>query len=294
MSANAWRHVPCNLCGADSYKKIFVDTLSRQGQIERFDIVQCRRCGLMYNNPIDTRGIGYSFDDVPLEQAQWELAMKRGIYEYALQRLHAVQGNASGKYLLDIGCGCGAFLDLARQHGYAVSGIEMSASQVSHARGHLHLDVTHADTVAVLLPGKEGYFDAVTMWDVLEHMVNAKEAVAAVYRLLKPGGILMIKIPNSCFQLLKAHVCRLVFPSMGKVLGAGDHVIHFTRSTISRLLRDCGFRILMFENSQLERSRHSPLSIFRDGYYALARVMERITGLHIGNYYFIAARKETA
>jgi len=93
--------------------------------------------------------------------------------------------------LLDIGTGTGAFLEVARKSGWDVCGVEPSDMAARSARNK-GLDILERiddlDT--------NSSFDVITLWHVLEHLPDLKEAVQKIKLLLKPGGVLIIAVPN--------------------------------------------------------------------------------------------------
>ncbi|MFH1063142.1 MAG: class I SAM-dependent methyltransferase [Candidatus Omnitrophota bacterium] len=292
MDNQNWKLVNCNLCGASDYKKIFTDKTICDGKLVLFDTVKCRKCGFIFNNPLNIKGAGYSFEDIQdiFKQAQWEINHKKDIYFYALNLLEKID-NSQGRALLDIGCACGAFLDIARLFGFKTKGIELSKGQAEYAQKQLNLDVLLSATVEPLLAEHKGFFNVVTMWDVLEHIPDPKSALNSIHNLLSDDGILMLKIPNSYFQISKARLARLLFPRMNKVLGAGDHVVHFTKKSIQQILKATDYEVIKLENSQWDRSLYSPFSVFQKTYYDLAFLIEKIFKIQIGNYYFVMAKK---
>ncbi|MCG2712141.1 MAG: class I SAM-dependent methyltransferase [Candidatus Omnitrophica bacterium] len=289
-----WKFVDCNLCGSTGFKTIFKDKILCDGKEVIFNTVKCVKCGFIYNNPLNITGIGNSFKKIEsiTNQAQWRITHKINIYFHALEILSKMY-DLKDKNLLDIGCACGSFLDMARLFGFKAKGIELSKQQAAYAVNQLQLDVIEAGTVDPLIKEHRNFFDVITMWDVLEHIPNAKSTLQKISCLLVPGGILMLKIPNSYFQITKAKLARLFFPNLYKVLGAGDHVIHFTEKSIKKMLLDTGFEVKIFENSKRDLAQYSPFSIFQKAYYKMALIVEKLTGMHIGNYYFIVAKKKS-
>jgi SAM-dependent methyltransferase len=93
--------------------------------------------------------------------------------------------------LLDIGAGTGAFLEAAKKNGWDVCGVEPSKMAARSARNK-GLDILERiddlDT--------DAFFDAITLWHVLEHLPDLEEAVRKIKRLLKPGGVLVVAVPN--------------------------------------------------------------------------------------------------
>lgn len=93
--------------------------------------------------------------------------------------------------LVDVGCGTGGFLDLARRrHGARCSGVELDPALAARA-GRRGLDVTTGD----FGHGPQGEFDVVTMFQVLEHLPDPRAALSRAFSLLRPGGVLCVEVP---------------------------------------------------------------------------------------------------
>lgn len=109
--------------------------------------------------------------------------------------------------ILDLGCGKGAFLGELHKNGYQhLSGID--ANDYGMGIG----DIKHGDIVYDKLPWPDSQFDAVTAWEVFEHLENPYAVMREVHRILKPSGLLMLSMPNS------AHLeSRLLFFGKGEV-----------------------------------------------------------------------------
>jgi len=109
-----------------------------------------------------------------------------------LDRIARISGRTGT--LLDVGAATGFFMGMARARGWSVSGVEVSdhASQTARSRGF--------DVRTGVLTGQDfedSSFDAITMWDVLEHMEDPARDVTKSAALLKKGGVLAINTPDS-------------------------------------------------------------------------------------------------
>jgi 2-polyprenyl-3-methyl-5-hydroxy-6-metoxy-1,4-benzoquinol methylase len=134
--------------------------------------------------------------------------------------------------LLDIGCAHGFMLEAARQRGWQASGVEISpATSVARQRGFVVYDHPIED-----LNIADGTFDAITAIDVLEHIPDLKGFMAELYRILKPGGVLLIVTPDVGTWVAK--IMRNMWPHYKT-----EHLFYFTKRSLSLLLGRKGFRV---------------------------------------------------
>jgi 2-polyprenyl-3-methyl-5-hydroxy-6-metoxy-1,4-benzoquinol methylase len=234
----------CNQCGSAESEEIgcIPDLL-----LERLEVtarlVRCRRCGLVYQNPRPTlaeMGQHYPQEYEPYtdyaSQRQVNPLLRRA-YAYGInKRCRFVTEHKKNGKLLDIGCAAGTFLlGMRAQPGWEVEGVEPSAATAELARQH-GLKVFTGTLEEAHYPS--GSFDAVTMWDVLEHVHDPAATLAEIRRVLKPGGILLVRVPN-----LASWDARL-FGRSWAGLDAPRHLFVFTPQTLRRMLRDQGLQVV--------------------------------------------------
>jgi len=138
--------------------------------------------------------------------------------------------------LLDIGCGTGRFLRRMRSEGWDVEGVEQDHRAAERARDVVGVPVVDA----AFGPGMyaRGSFDLVTMWNVLEHLPGPLESLREIARLLKPGGWLVVQVPN-----LNSTEVRLT-REMASQLDLPRHFYHFEERTLSAMVSTAGFRLV--------------------------------------------------
>jgi 2-polyprenyl-6-hydroxyphenyl methylase/3-demethylubiquinone-9 3-methyltransferase len=101
-----------------------------------------------------------------------------------------------GATVLDIGCGGGLFLSLLKQEGAEVTGIELSDSRAHYARTKHGLEIHKRPIESDFWQnGFANHFDAVTLWDVIEHVNYPMQTLRSAVCVLKPGGLLLIDTP---------------------------------------------------------------------------------------------------
>lgn len=137
--------------------------------------------------------------------------------------------------LLDIGCGTGNFLAAARDAGYSVSGTELDRNAARFAKEQLGLPRVLGLTIsefAEKYPGEK--FDAVTVFEVLEHQASPVEFVEQVKSCLRPRGYIALSVPNRERWLTGPDV--LDYPP--------NHFLRWNAGSLRKLLNAHGFEIV--------------------------------------------------
>jgi SAM-dependent methyltransferase len=138
--------------------------------------------------------------------------------------------------LLDVGCATGVFL-AAGSGQWDTCGIEPSGAAVRYARTHFGLRIHHGTLETADLPLHS--FDVITLWDVLEHVHQPAHTLAQVRQLLRPDGIVVLRLPNR-----DSWDARL-FGRSWAGLDAPRHLMVPDTPTTQRLLEQAGFKILV-------------------------------------------------
>lgn len=138
-----------------------------------------------------------------------------------------------GKRLLDVGCGSGKLLLWAQEHTWAVAGVDPSPNAIAAARSQGLLDVQIG--AADALPHPPNSFDCVLLSHSLEHVHHPRKALREVARVLRPGGNLIVVVPN--FE----SVFRIAFGADWQHLDIPRHLYHFTPHSLCSLAAAEGF-----------------------------------------------------
>lgn len=152
------------------------------------------------------------------------------IFERILSHIHRYR-QPPGR-LLDVGCGIGLLLEVAKGKGWSVQGIDSSpwASRTARDAG---LDVIHADLLEAPLPAEP--FDVAVFNHVLEHLPNPFDQLKRAHQMLKPTGLLIVGTPN--FGSPMAWIEREHWPALRPY----EHIWQFTPAVLKRILRSTGF-----------------------------------------------------
>ncbi len=130
------------------------------------------------------------------------------------------------KFLLDIGCGTGDFLETAKLKDWKVSGIEPNETARIIANKKVNNTVFETEQ---LLKFDDQSFDVITLWHVLEHLPKLEEHISTFKRLLKPNGILIIAVPN-----YKSYDAQY-YKNFWAAYDVPRHLWHFSKTAINRL-----------------------------------------------------------
>jgi SAM-dependent methyltransferase len=157
------------------------------------------------------------------------------LYARRARRLQLATGGRPG-HVLDIGCGPGWLLAQLRDRGWRTTGTELNDEGARFARGTLHLDVRSGERATATLP--DGSVDLIILWHVLEHVERPADLLAEISRLLRPGGLLLVAVPN--FGSPEARWARAAWFH----LDVPRHLTHFDPPTLRRLLDAAHLRVV--------------------------------------------------
>lgn len=155
----------------------------------------------------------------------------------------------SGRRFLDIGCGYGFFSREAIAQGFSVVPLEMAATERGIAASLLGFEPLAASFEDYEC--SSGEFDVVLMSHVLEHVYDVNEWIAKASRLLKPGGVCAVALPNfdSIVRLLLGTGDPFICPPM--------HLNHFNSRNLSQLMLHHGLAV-----RQVQWASRIPMSAF--------------------------------
>ena len=226
----------CGFCGRDGLVPMFrAQDLNFHTTEEVFAVERCPTCGVAQTVPRATEEeLGHYYPSryyptVVLDASQYE----RSIGRFQKDKVAFFRRYRTGGKLLDIGCGAGYFLRECSASGFDAEGIEFSREAASFGRSQWQLRITEGDLLSAQLA--DGSFDVITMWQVFEHLPNASAALDRVYALLRPGGLLVVAVPN-----IGSWQARL-FRGRWYHLDVPRHQYHFEPRTLRALLAKRGF-----------------------------------------------------
>lgn len=243
--------ITCPLCGASHFRVVLCGQDYMHGLPGEFQLARCAACGLLYQNPRPLPGDivryypdGYGSYSSAVQGLRGRpglagVLVRRGLTRRARLLDRYVPGSGSRpRRLLDVGCASGLFLEtMQAQSGWQVEGVELNVRAARAVTERLGVPVFAGPVEQACFP--DASFDAITLWDVLEHLYDPVATLRRLRPMLRPGGAVFLRVPNAA-----SYVARLC----GRYWSGYDlprHMTLFTPRTLSRALAAAGFSRLI-------------------------------------------------
>lgn len=237
---------PCPVCRIAASRRL--------ARLKRRSLVRCRQCGLAFLDPPRAGDrVREYYEDLYVDPvaSRWIDARRHGLF---LDFLDGVRQVGRSR-LLDVGCGTGEFIELARARGWDAWGVEVSreAARMAHERG-LRVAVRASDgDEAERLPFTDAFFDVVVLWNVIEFFQRPDADLREIGRVLGPDGCIVIRTQNERFHLgaHRLHRALAWLPAASAALGRAYvfHPVLWNRSTLAAALARAGFVDIAITNS---------------------------------------------
>ena len=261
--------------------------------METLTVVRCGTCGLVFldsaEDETELQGLyteqyyrerkDYYFGNTVADPAKGE--ENENIEEFA-EGLHNLRRlSPEGKRLLDVGCGVGVFLRMARQDHWQVTGADISSFAAKYGQEQFGLDIRQGTLRSLALPPEA--VGVVTMWDLIEHVSDPVAELREAARVVKAGGYLLVNTPNegALLKILARISYGLSFGLVSYPVRKLYHIYHrhyFGAKTLARALEEAGFEVteILRSNIPLVKARGSHLEKAIVGMFcALERALKR-------------------
>ncbi len=232
-------HSICQLCGREGDMPLLYPA---------WRIVRCDGCGLaFFPENVETAEL-YTEKYFSGQEYRDYLADETALRKNFRERLADVRKLKPSGRLLELGCAYGLFLDEARTH-FDVRGMDICEKPLQHAREKLKLDVTYGDFLAA--PDEPAGYDAICMWDTIEHLPRPVAFIEKAARWLRPGGILVMTTGDiaSLVARVRGPKWRLVHPP--------THLFYFSPRTLGRAATRAGLETVQVKHPPYYRSYKS-------------------------------------
>lgn len=242
----------CIFCKTCDYKSLY----KKKFLSEIYNIVKCKNCGLVYLIPRPAEDKIKRLYDSDYFQGKGFDRTVDYLKEYSAgdaaeyrRMLDLIGRYKNGGRLLDIGCGMGAFLDIALKGGWDVYGLEVSEYAAGLLKKRFRDNIINSSIKDGLF--KNNYFDAINMMEVVEHLIDPIGDLKIIRKYLKQEGVLIVQTGN-----IESFPAKIKNKNWNYILVPG-HVFYFSTKTIKMLLEAAGFKIVRIlppndrENSRL-------------------------------------------
>lgn len=229
---------PCPICGGLE-ARLF--GRSSRDPDQEGATVRCPDCSLVFVDPVPRSAVTQDAYGADYYEPWQERREERARVRMWRRRLALIESRRGRGALLDVGCGDGLFLKVARDAGWSVDGIEFSPEGARRSSHRLGRPVAVGDLAAA--SGLRGPFDVVSLWHVLEHLVSPSSMLEAARLRLRPGGLLVVAVPNldnlpmrAAYRLARGRPLPLYEQEARE-----PHLSHFSPRTLRDFLERRGF-----------------------------------------------------
>lgn len=236
--------LPCPLCG-DAEPEAIYSTERLTGTFFgrlKVSLAQCQACGFVFNSPRpdDAAMLRYYGEDAlasgSIYRSQSEDAYYPKLFRERAEFYACFLKHKRAGALLDVGCGTGGFLNAISSAGlsdWSFHGLEPSERSAGALRAAGY-QVQRGFLGDPLYPDQS--FDAISLISVLEHLGDPAAAVEELVRMLKPGGLCLLEVPNS----LQPELCLTGFFGL-------EHISHFSPGLLGTLFARFGLTQVSFD-----------------------------------------------
>ena len=210
---------------------------------ESFSIVKCNDCGFKFTNPRPEQAELGKYYQSPEYISHSD--SRKGIFNkiYQLIRKYTnflkyrmISRYSAGNKILDIGCATGEFLYYMKSRNWITMGIEpdiQARQKAVEAYGLKVYDESYIDKIP------NDSIDVITLWHVLEHVSDLSGRMKALERILKPGGIIVLAVPNAACQ------DAFIYQDFWAGYDVPRHLYHFSRPSMEKMLIRNNFNLNM-------------------------------------------------
>jgi len=220
----------CPACGENDFNQMFIKSGGTY--------VKCNKCLMVYLNPLLKQDVLNEYY-TNLNTGQYQVTEKEKDFYYEIYSigLNKIEKFSAGGKLLDIGCSSGYFLDVSKERNWETYGIELGVEEadMAKAKGHILFDkLIHELETDVK-------FDAISMWDVFEHIPDSVVTLNSIAKFLNPQGVFFMQIPNS------GSLATRIMHQDSRMFDGIEHVNLYNPRTVHHIADRCGFVVLSLD-----------------------------------------------
>jgi 2-polyprenyl-3-methyl-5-hydroxy-6-metoxy-1,4-benzoquinol methylase len=276
--------IPCPLCNSDVSKEKF--------SIDGFSYHRCSGCQSLYTRPhIREEVLNDLYSNGTYQVYQDKLVgnsagIRKGVLEK--RKFFQIKNflNKSSPTLLDIGCGGGTFLDVCKQNGWQVDGVDPSPSASKLILENYNINIHQGDFNNIKF---NKTFDVITLWGVLEHMSDPISTIKKAKELLNEDGLIIFEVPSAdCF--MSKYLKKYNF-SPTRYIESGRHNIFFSKEIISQIVDKFKLKIEYIESNGLDIQTILLEKFEDDITEKIINIQDILNDLLLGDHYRVFLRK---
>ncbi len=230
----------CKICGTGYFSNLkkYARFIGMDG--ERSTIIACNNCGVITRKPSLFEGVDIkALAPAALRETKVFVGGDANRPSaHFLERLRFAETQVKQKKMLDIGCGTGSFLKLAKERGWQVTGTEFTQETVVKLNAE-QIECFHGDLTNPGLQGRT--FDLIHLNHVFEHVEDPIALLKDAQRLLADDGMILIEVPNEFSSLVQTGK-RLLGFSGASTTNFFEHEWFFSPQTLARTIEYAGLK----------------------------------------------------
>jgi 2-polyprenyl-3-methyl-5-hydroxy-6-metoxy-1,4-benzoquinol methylase len=231
--------VRCDCCGSEQWNPLFTENGIRLGQCPECDLLSIEQMPANDNRMTEMEAGHYAGSKKVLDAGK-QLAAERLLEDQFRVYVDLAKRFVPAGKWLDIGCGGGLLLSLAKDVGYSGEGIELNAERRDVAAQVTGMPI-HGEFVEDLRY-PDGSFDVISMINVFSHLTSPTETFTELRRILKPGGVLVMATGEMTAGVQKSHMFNW---------NLGDHLYFLGDRTMARYADKIGLDVAFHERAWL-------------------------------------------
>lgn len=270
----------CPLCREEDSNEAF--------KIESFSYHRCSFCNSLYTKPHLKDGVLNSLYNDGTYQVYQDTLVKTGnkIRKGVLEKRKFKQINnlldKSNISLLDVGCGGGTFLEICKENGWQVEGVDPSPENIRNR----DIKVYKGNFKEVNIKKK---YDVVTFWGVLEHLSDPISAIDKAFEILNPNGLMVFEVPSAdCF--ISEYIQKYAF-SPTRFIESGRHNIFFSKKLIEKISDEKGFKVRLIESNGLDIQTIFLEEFNHEVTEKIINIQDILNDLLLGDHYRVFLKK---
>jgi 2-polyprenyl-3-methyl-5-hydroxy-6-metoxy-1,4-benzoquinol methylase len=235
--------IQCPICNNTNHKLLY--------ELEKGQLIKCKNCDVVFYtpqpSPEELIAFYNSLDyrEYYLNSAMTEQLLNKFRYKQLIEFVkkyapHILEKKE--KFYLDIGCGEGDLLKIAQEDNWNITGTEIALTNDKKESNLLNNSIIIGDILSLNLP--ENYYDLITIYHVIEHLIDPIATLQKIRTLLKPDGIAFIETPNigSIGAKLRGKKWSHIIPP--------EHIIYFDNNSLKYALKTAEFsKYFIFTNA---------------------------------------------